>query len=138
MWAAIEKWAVPALDISVVRRSKPAMTMGYDGELFMNAAGVIEFTLAFALIWTPLVRRMSAIHLPRLFISAVFEFGKVDAIGHSAIIVVLLAIAADGSAISRVKPRQLLLTPVGYGVALAGFLFVYYVSHAVLFGSTII
>jgi hypothetical protein len=137
MWAAIEKWAYPQWTFPLFV-FHPAMTMGYDGEFVMRAAGVIEFTLAFALMWTPLVRRSAAIVLASMFISAVTEFGKVDAIGHSAIIAVMLAIAADGSAISRVKPRQLLLTPVGYGVALAGFLFVYYVAHAVLFGSTII
>ena len=71
------------------------MTMGYDAEFFMQAAGVIEFTLAFALIWTPLVRRVSAIMLAAAFIAAIAQFGKIDAIGHALIIVVLLAISAD-------------------------------------------
>ena len=79
----------------------------------MRAAGVIEFTLAFALLWTPLVRRFAAIILTGMFISAVFEFGKVDAIGHSLIIVVLLAIAADNRACGggRIWWRPLLGAP---------------------------
>ncbi len=77
------------------------MTLGYDPEFFMRAAGVIEFTLAFALIWTPLVRRVAATLLAAMFVSAVFQFGKIDAIGHSLIIVVLLAIVADDARVRR-------------------------------------
>ena len=89
MWASIEKWAYPEWTDPLLA-AKPQMTLGATPELFMQAAGVIEFTLAFALIWTPLVRRTAAIILAAIFVSAVFEFGKVDAIGHSGIIVVLL------------------------------------------------
>jgi hypothetical protein len=109
------------------------MTMGATPALFMQAAGVIEFTLAFALVWTPLVRRSSAIILAAIFVSAIFEFGKVDAIGHSGIIVVLLAIAADDARMP-VRARHALLAPAWYGAALATFLFLYYVGHAALFG----
>ena len=97
----------------------------------MQAAGVIEFTLAFALLWTPLVRRTAALILAAIFISAVFEFGKVDAIGHSGIIVVLLGIAAD-DARSRVRLRDAAIAPAWYGAALAAFLALYYVGHAAL------
>ena len=47
------------------------------------------------LMWTPLVRRVAAIMLSAMFISAVFAFGKVDLIGHTLIVVVLFAIIAD-------------------------------------------
>jgi hypothetical protein len=132
MWASIEKWAYPDWTAPLIA-AKPQMTMGATPELFMQAAGVIEFTLAFALIWTPLVRRTSAIILAAIFVSAIFEFGKVDAIGHSGIIVVLLAIAADDVRVP-VRARQALLAPAYYGAALAAFLFLYYVGHAALFG----
>ncbi|GJD55540.1 hypothetical protein [Methylobacterium dankookense] len=132
MWASVEKWAYPHWTDPLIA-AKPAMTMGASPELFMKAAGVIEFTLAFALIWTPLVRRMSAIILAGIFISAVFEFGKIDAIGHSGIIVVLLGIAAD-DARAVASRRQVVLAPAYYGAALAGFLALYYVGHALLFG----
>ncbi len=136
MWASIEKWAYPEWTFPLFA-SHPAMTMGYAGEFFMRAAGVVEFTLAFALVWTPLVRRAAAIMLAGTFISAVVEFGKIDAIGHSAIIVVLLAIAADDARVPDER-RHPLLIPVSYSTALAGFLAVYYAAHAALFGTTII
>jgi hypothetical protein len=132
MWASIEKWAYPEWSAPLLA-AKPQMTMGATPELFMQAAGVIEFTLAFALIWTPLVRRCAAIILAAIFVSAIVEFGKVDAIGHSGIIVVLLAIAADDVRV-RVRARQVLLAPAWYGAALAAFLFLYYAGHAALFG----
>ena len=135
MWASIEKWAYPQWTFPLFI-THPAMTLGYDGEFFMRAAGVVEFTLAFALMWTPLVRRSAAIMLAGIFISAVLEFGKIDAIGHSAIIMVLLAIAADDVRLPDVR-RYLLLAPVGYGTALTGFLAMYYVAHAALFGTTL-
>lgn len=138
MWASIEKWAYPEWTFPLFI-SHPGMNMGYSIDFFMRAAGVIEFTLAFALVGTPLVRRAAAIILASMFISAVLEFGKLDAIGHSAIIVVLLAIAADDA---RTAPRRSRWWPVitpalGYGVALAGFLAAYYAAHAALFGTTI-
>ena len=131
MWASVEKWAYPHWTDPLLT-AKPEMTMGFSNELFMNAAGVIEFTLAFALIWTPLVRRMSAIILTAVFVSAVFEFGKVDAIGHSGIIVVLLGIAADDARVA-IRARSTMLVPAYYAAALACFLTLYYVGHAALY-----
>lgn len=132
MWASVEKWAYPQWTDPLLA-AKPQMTMGATPELFMQAAGVIEFTLAFALIWTPLVRRMSAIILAAIFVSAVFEFGKVDAIGHSGIIVVLLGIAAD-DARSMVRVRDAAWAPAYFGGALAIFLALYYVGHTAMYG----
>ena len=131
MWASVEKWAYPQWTDPLLA-AKPQMTMGATPELFMQAAGVIEFTLAFALIWTPLVRRTSAIILAAIFVSAVFEFGKVDAIGHSGIIVVLLGIAAD-DARATVRVRDAAWAPAYYGGALTVFLALYYVGHEALY-----
>jgi len=139
MWASIEKWAYPEWTFPLFA-THPAMNMGYSVEFFMRAAGVIEFTLAFALMCTPLVRRSAAIILAGMFISAVVEFGKLDAIGHSAIIVVLVAVAADdaGTGAQWLRWWRPLLAPtVGYGLALAGFLSAYYAAHAMLFGTAI-
>ena len=132
MWASVEKWAYPEWTAPLLV-AKPQMTMGATPELFMKSAGVIEFTLAFSLIWTPLVRRVAALILTGIFVSAVFEFGKIDAIGHSGIIVVLLGIAAD-DARRAVRVRDVALAPAWYGGALAASLALYYVSHAALFG----
>jgi hypothetical protein len=132
MWASVEKWAYPQWTDPLIA-AKPGMTMGASPELFMQAAGVIEFTLAFALVWTPLVRRTSALILTGIFVSAVFEFGKIDAIGHSGIIVVLLGIAAD-DARAKVRVRDTVLAPAWYAASLAAFLMLYYLGHAALYG----
>jgi hypothetical protein len=131
MWASIEKWAYPQWSYPLLI-AHPSLTLGYDGGLFMRAAGVIEFTLAFALLWTPLVRRAAAIILAGMFIGACFEFGKLDVIGHAGIIIVLLVLIGDDARV-EVRRKHLLLAPVAYAVVLVGFLGLYYGMHAALF-----
>ena len=135
MWASIEKWAYPEWSFPLFVQY-PNMTLGFDQEFYMQAAGVIEFTLAFALLWTPLVRRVAAILLSAMFISAIFEFGKIDAIGHALIIVVLLAIAAD-NAPAPVRRWRSAWIPAAYGAALVVFIGIYYVSHSLIYGTSI-
>jgi hypothetical protein len=140
MWASIEKWAYPEWSFPLLLQH-PRLSLGFDDEFFMRAAGVIEFTLAFSLVWTPLVRRMSAIMLVAMFISATFEFGKLDVIGHAPIVVVLLAIAGDagvGQEAPAPSRRLALAGPLAYCVALAAFLAVYYVAHALMYNTQII
>lgn len=137
MWASIEKWAYPEWSFPMFA-THPSLALGYDHEFVMRAAGVIEFTLSFALLWTPLVRRAAALVLAGMFIGAIFEFGKLDAIGHAPIIAVLLVIIADRVATPAIdRRRTFTLAPACYLAALAGFLGLYYVMHAVLFGTTI-
>ena len=136
MWASVEKWAYPEWTAPLLT-AKPQMTMGASPELFMQSAGVIEFTLAFSLIWTPLVRRIAALILTGIFVSAVFEFGKIDAIGHSGIVVVLLGIAAE-DARRTVRVRDVATAPAWFGGALAAFLALYYLGHEALFGTAIL
>jgi hypothetical protein len=136
MWASIEKWAYPEWSYPLFIEH-PEMTLGFTPDFFMRAAGAVEFALAFALLWTPLVRRVGAVMLAAMFVSAVFEFGKIDLIGHSLIIVALLAIAADdGGKAARLRDSWLL--PLGYATALVGFLATYYAAHAALFGTGIL
>lgn len=138
MWASIEKWAYPEWTLPIYLKH-PGLTMGYDFSFFMQAAGVIEFALAFALLGPPLVRRSAAFMLLGMFISAIVSFGKVDAIGHSMIIAVLLRLAADGR--RRVPSasvwRGLAAPTIGYAAAFVGFLSLYYGLHAVLFRTAI-
>lgn len=137
MWASVEKWAYPQWSFPLIQ-DNPAISLGWDPEFYMKAAGVIEFTLAFALIWTPLVRRVAAILLAGAFIGAIAQFGKLDAIGHALIIVVLLALAADkGAATGKEKRWKPLLAPAAYCVALVFFMALYYLSHAAIFGSSL-
>lgn len=129
MWASIEKWAYPQWTYPLLAEH-PKLAFGWDPSFYMTAAGVIEFGLAFGLIWSPLVRRLAAVVLSAMFISAIFEFGKIDAIGHLMIIAILLGVIADDSRRPTWRP---IWAPVFYVGALAGILGAYYGLHAVLF-----
>jgi hypothetical protein len=131
MWASVEKWAYPNWTYPLLVQH-PQLTLGWDPGLYMTAAGMVEFVLAFALILTPLVRRMSALMLLIMFISAVFEFGKIDAIGHLMIIAILVAVLADGAKTPTWPP---LPVPVLHVLALAATLSAYYGLHVVVFGA---
>ena len=135
MWASIEKWAYPEWTAPMFV-NHPRVAMGFSPDFFMRAAGAVEFGLSFALIWTPLVRRAGALILAGMFLAAVLEFGKIDAIGHSCIIALVLAIAADDR-IDPVPVRQVVWTPVGYAASLAIVLLGYYELHSALFGTTL-
>ncbi len=137
MWASVEKWAYPEWSFPLLIQH-PSLTLGFDPELFMRAAGAIEFALAFGLIWTPLVSRAAAIVLTGMFISAVFEFGKIDMIGHSAIIAVLVVIAADSRKRGERLALRPFLVPAGYGSALALTLLAYYAAHSLIYGSSFV
>ena len=55
---------------------KPFLTFGMPRDVFIPMAGVAEFTMGFGLLWTPLVRRLSAIALFVIFNAAVYPFGR--------------------------------------------------------------
>jgi hypothetical protein len=136
MWASIEKWAYPewSYPLFVVH---PTMSLGFSPEFYMRAAGAVEFALAFSLVWTPLVRRIGAIMLAAMFISAVLPFGKVDLIGHSLIIVALFGIVADDGG-KQARLRHSWLVPFAYASSLTLFLAAYYLGHKVLFGTAVL
>jgi hypothetical protein len=69
-----------------------------------------------------------------MFVSAVAEFGKIDAIGHSMIIVILIGILTDDRPNAKHQP---LLAPLSYGGALVIYLAAYYGLHAVIYGTTL-
>ena len=103
----------------------------------MRASGAVEFALAFSLMWTPLVRRVGAVILTAMFVSAVFDFGKIDLIGHSLIVVALSA----SSSMMAAEPSRCGIA--GYfrsliASSLAIFLATYYFGHAALFGTTVL
>lgn len=129
-WASVEKWAYPQWTYPLLQQH-PRLAMGWDPSFYMTAAGVIEFGLALGLLWTPLVRRLSAILLGAMFVSAVIEFGKIDAIGHLMIIAILMVVAADGR---KTLLRSPTLAVGAYAVALTASIAAYYGFHAVFFG----
>lgn len=134
MWASVEKWAYPEWTLPIYLQH-PDISMGYDFELFMEAAGVIEFTLAFALLGPSLVRRCAALMLMGTFVSATAEFGKIDVIGHAVIIAVLLCLAADSkrAAPQRIVWGRIVAPTLAYAVALVTSISLYYGMHALLY-----
>jgi len=134
MWASVEKWAYPDWSYPVLSMH-PDVTAGLDPRFYMVAAGIVEFSLSFALLWTPLVRRCAAIVLLSMFISAVFEFGKLDAIGHLLIIVLLVAVTADNQPAHRLNAK---FAPVCFSTALAVTILAYYIGHALLYGTAVV
>lgn len=135
MWASVEKWAYPEWSFPLLIQH-PGMTLGFDPDFYVRSAGAIEFALAFALMWTPLVRRVGAIMLAAMFITAVFDFGKIDLIGHALIVVVLLGVIADNGGETKLV-RYPWLVSAAYTCALAVFLAAYYLMHAALYGTSL-
>lgn len=145
MWASVEKWAYPDWTFQLLF-NHPEITMGYEQEFFMRAAGAVEFALSFALLMGPLARRIAALILTGMFISAVVPFGKIDAIGHAPIIAVLLAIIGDDreegvmfsirSTSFGNYAKDVGMVTTGFCAAVVGFLAAYYLLHSVFFGGT--
>lgn len=94
LWPSMEKFVYPAW-VAPIAITHPELTLGFDVDTVVTAAGVVEFGLSFALFWTPLVRRLAALVLTILLTAATFDFGKVDGIGHLMLITVLLVVVAD-------------------------------------------
>jgi hypothetical protein len=136
MWAAVEKWAYPEWTGSILNdHSHLAMGVSHGG--FIAFAGAVEFGLAFALLWTPVIRKAAALVLAVMMTAAIYEFGAVDAMGHLPILVVLVAIVAEpcGGQV-RIPPtmRRTVLAPATQGLALAVVFCGYYAAHFAAYG----
>ncbi|WP_421407556.1 hypothetical protein [Agrobacterium tumefaciens] len=136
MWSSLEKFAFPDWFYPLVLE-KPFLTLGIPRDIFIPMAGVTEFTLGFGLLWTPLIRRLSAIALLLIFTAAVWPFGRIDLIGHGLIMAILIAVAAEQRSgldlMSRYK-RKLINVPVGLSCALILFSSAYWGLHIAFFG----
>lgn len=132
MWASIEKFAYPQWTTPVLI-NKPYLSAGFDADTFMTLAGVVEFGLAFALICSPLPRRLAASVLAILFIAAVIPFGKIDAIGHLVIILILMTIIGEKASVIA-EANWATNYKIKFA-ALACFFVCYYAGHAALFST---
>lgn len=135
MWSSLEKFAYPEWFYPLVVE-KPFLTFGLPRDVFIPMAGVAEFTMGFGLIWTPLIRRLSAIALLVIFTAAVWPFGRIDLIGHGLIMAILLAVAADHSRSSHIliafkTPARNI--PVGLAAVMAVFVGGYWGLHAAFY-----
>lgn len=136
MWSSLEKFAYPDWFYPLVVE-KPFLTFGMPRDVFIPMAGVAEFTMGFGLLWTPLVRRLSAIALFIIFNAAVYPFGRVDLIGHALIMAIIVAIAADHTREVHFLPavkRSLAGVPAALAAALVVFVTGYWGLHIALYG----
>jgi hypothetical protein len=136
MWSSLEKFAYPEWFYPLVEE-KPFLTFGMPRDVFIPMAGVAEFTMGFGLIWTPLVRRLSAIALFLIFNAAVYPFGRVDLVGHALIMAVIVAIAADHTREVHFLPelkRRLSGVPACLAAALVIFVTGYWGLHIAIYG----
>lgn len=136
MWSSLEKFAYPDWFYPLVEE-RPFLTFGMPRDVFIPMAGVTEFTLGFGMLWTPLVRRLSAIALFVIFNAAVYPFGRIDLIGHGLIMAVIVAIAVDHTRELHFLPalrRSLAGVPAGLAGALVLFVAGYWGLHAILYG----
>jgi hypothetical protein len=136
MWSSMEKFAYPDWFYPLADE-KPFLTFGLPRDVFIPMAGVAEFTMGFGLIWTPLVRRLSAMALFFIFNAAVFPFGRTDLIGHALIMAIIVAIAADHTRdvqfVIALK-RRLAGVPAGLAAALVIFAGSYWGLHVAIYG----
>jgi hypothetical protein len=134
MWSSLEKFAYPDWFYPLVEE-KPFLTFGMPRDVFIPMAGVAEFTMGFGLLWTALVRRLSAVTLFVIFNAAVYPFGRIDLVGHALIMAIIVAIAADPTPQVRFAIRRSLWTiPVALCAALVVFSSGYWGLHLALYG----
>ena len=137
MWSSLEKFAYPEWFYPLVAE-KPFLTFGIARDAFIPMAGVAEFTLGFAFLWTPLVRRLSAVSLFVIFNAAVYPFGRIDMVGHALIMAIIVIIAADHTREVHFAPvlkRHVAAIPATLAAALLLFVAGYWGTHIALYGA---
>jgi len=95
MWGAVEKWAYPQWTFPLLA-THPYLTLGVASQDYMIIAGFIEFALAFYIMTGLALVRLAIAALLSIFMAAILDFGKVDAIGHLPIMVPMLAMFLHG------------------------------------------
>ncbi len=145
MWSSLEKFAYPNWFYPLVEE-KPFLTFGMPRDVFIPMAGVAEFTMGFGLLWTALVRRLSAVALLVIFFTAVYPFGRIDLVGHALIMAVLFLVAADPcNKVTAAAPATLMKAlpsfgrlasvPAGLAVALVVLVSSYWGLHGAIYGT---
>ncbi len=136
MWSSLEKFAYPEWFWPLVEE-RPFLTFGMPRDVFIPMAGVAEFTMGFGLLWTPLVRRLSAVALFVIFNAAVWPFGRIDLVGHALIMAIIVAIAVDPTRELHFLPavrKSLRAVPAALAAALAIFAGGYWGLHEAFYG----
>jgi hypothetical protein len=95
MWGGIEKWLYPEWTYPLLCGSGKALLMGLSPDFFMQAAGFVEFCLAFVVVIGATAARVASALLALLMAAAIPMFGGVDAVGHAPFLLVLGLLAAS-------------------------------------------
>lgn len=95
LWAAQEKWAYWIWTMPVMAHHSD-IDIGFNPKAYIVLAGFVEFFLAYFLVGGRFFARLAAVGLLVIFVAAIFDFGKVDAVGHSMIILSLIVIILQG------------------------------------------
>ncbi len=95
-WASIEKFVYPQWSFPIIEE-RPYLSLGLEGNDFMMLAGFVEFAFAFLIVAVSGVGFIvTTLGLAFIFMLAIVDFGKIDAIGHMAIIGSLLVMTLNG------------------------------------------
>lgn len=140
LWGGVEKWLYPQWSVPLLCGSGRALLMGLSPDFFMQAAGFVEFSLAFAVLVGGVAGRAACAVLAAVVIAAVPMFGAIDAVGHAPFVLALAAVAV------LPHPRRGHARPagatawswvLGYAAALLVVPQAYVVMHEIAFGSPI-
>ncbi len=134
LWASVEKFVYPEWSYPILEKY-PHIRFGFTSQTFMELAGFGEFFFAFLLIsMVGIGFWLGTVTLATMFIAAIWDFGKIDAVGHLMIIVALFLMMAYGPSSlnrrfanlhSRPLINALYITLI-YSVALVFFFVIYY------------
>jgi len=96
MWASIEKFVYASWYNGVLDQHSHLL-VGLDPQTFMLLAAFTGFTLPFLmLVDSGFLARLAALPLIGVFLLAIIDFGKVDLVGHSLIIMSLVSLFITG------------------------------------------
>ncbi len=139
LWAGMEKFAYPEWSFPLLKE-RPSVSLGFDPEFYMVAAGFFEFTAAFLLMTVSIAARVASALLLVIFSAAVPEFGIVDLVGHFVIIIVLIVLIfthnpiADTFNAFKNPTSAAALFVVLYFAALAAIGSLFYAAHWLAYG----
>ena len=95
LWASLEKWAYWLWTMPVMAQH-PDIDLGFNPKAYIVMAGFVEFFLAYFLLGGRFFGRLAALGLLAIFVAAILDFGKIDAVGHLMIILSLVLIILQG------------------------------------------
>lgn len=142
LWASVEKWAFGAWTMPLLAQHE-RITLGIDHRTFLILAGFVEFVASFLLLYGRTSQRLVALMLLVIFLAAIIDFGKIDAVGHSMIIASLAVMVINGNTIvNRALQNHIPSYLIGGSEAVATYLgylllffTMYYGLHGLIYGS---